>query len=159
MLLQHTLRISLIWHIEVTRINLGLHILRIATIDSATHSIASTKNLFDGAFEFFSTAFEAHLASNVDDGRLGQIARVLNVLGFFLRSRRGSFNALMTRLVAFGSTSTFAARFWMVSFTVTRMPFHALVFFTISSPIFLGDIPKGPTFGANTDDGACSPPY
>merc|ERR1719223_464292 len=111
MLLQHTLRISLIWHIEVTRINLGLQILRIATIDSATHSIASTKNLFDGAFEFFGTA------------------------------------------------STFAARFWMVSFTVTRMPFHALVFFTISSPIFLGDIPKGPTFGANTDDGACSPPH
>merc|ERR1719329_1611607 len=126
MLLQHTLRISLIWHIEVTRINLGLQILRIATIDSATHSIASTKNLFDGAFEFFGTAFEAHLASNVDDGRLGQIARVLDVLGF-LRSRKGSFNALMTRLVAFGSTSTFAARFWMVSFTVTRMPFHALV--------------------------------
>ena len=58
----------------------------------------------------------------------------------FLRSRSGSFKAfqrsiralpplkargltaLITRLVAFGSTSTLAARFWIVSFTVTRMP-------------------------------------
>ena len=28
-----------------------------------------------------------------------------------------------------------------------------------SSPTFLGDMPKGPTFGASTDEGACSPPY
>merc|ERR1719442_240172 len=71
----------------------------------------------------------------------------------------GSFNALMTRLVALGSTSTFAARFWMVSLTVTRMPFQAPVPFTMSSPTFLGDMPSGPTFGASTEDGACSPPY
>merc|ERR1719401_3209596 len=63
------------------------------------------------------------------------------------------------RLVALGSTSTLAARFWIVRRTVTRIPFHALVPFTMSSPTFLGDIPKGPTFGANTDEGACSPPY
>merc|ERR1719240_780853 len=77
---------------------------------------------------------------------------------FFL-SRNGSFNSLMRRLVAFGSTSTFAARFWIVRRTVIRIPFHALVPFTMSSPIFLGDMPRGPTFGANTEDGACSPPY
>merc|ERR1719189_3066197 len=77
----------------------------------------------------------------------------------FLRSLNGSFNCLITRLVAFGSTSTFAARFWIVSLTVTRMPFQAAVPFTMSSPTFLGDIPRGPTFGASTDDGACSPPY
>eukprot|EP00403_Amphidinium_massartii_P031525 CAMPEP_0178445606 /NCGR_PEP_ID=MMETSP0689_2-20121128/40279_1 /TAXON_ID=160604 /ORGANISM="Amphidinium massartii, Strain CS-259" /LENGTH=41 /DNA_ID= /DNA_START= /DNA_END= /DNA_ORIENTATION= len=29
----------------------------------------------------------------------------------------------------------------------------------MSSPIFFGDMPKGPTFGASTDAGACSPPY
>merc|ERR1719188_1224087 len=43
--------------------------------------------------------------------------------------------------------------------TVTRMPFHALVPLTMSSPTFLGDMPNGPTFGASTEDGACSPPY
>merc|ERR1719371_117775 len=77
----------------------------------------------------------------------------------FLRSRFGSFNSLMIRLVAFGSTSTLAARFWMVSLTVTRMPFQAEVPLTMSSPTFLGDMPSGPTFGARTEDGACSPPY
>merc|ERR1719197_2130867 len=77
----------------------------------------------------------------------------------FLRSRRGSFNSLITRLVAFGSTSTLAALFWIVSFTVTRMPFQALVPFTISSPTFFGDMPRGPTLGASTEDGAVSPPY
>merc|ERR1719433_2095258 len=77
----------------------------------------------------------------------------------FSRSRKGSFNCLIIKLVAFGTMSTFAARFWMVSRTVTRMPFHAPVPFTMSSPTFLGDMPSGPTFGANTDDGAVSPPY
>merc|ERR1719491_2665428 len=77
----------------------------------------------------------------------------------FLRSLSGSFNCLMMRLVALGSMSTLAARFWMVSLTVTRMPFHAPVPFTMSSPTFLGDMPRGPTFGANTEEGACSPPY
>mmetsp|Transcript_103885 Transcript_103885/g.332982 ORF Transcript_103885/g.332982 Transcript_103885/m.332982 type:complete len:202 (-) Transcript_103885:10-615(-) len=77
----------------------------------------------------------------------------------FLRSRNGSFSCLMTKLVAFGSTSTLAARFWMVRRTVTRMPFHVLVPFTMSSPTFFGDMPRGPTFGASTDEGACSPPY
>merc|ERR1719454_219438 len=77
---------------------------------------------------------------------------------FFL-SRFGSFSSLITRLVALGSTSTFAARFWMVSLTVTRMPFHALVPLTISSPTFFGDMPSGPTLGAKTEEGAVSPPY
>merc|ERR1719507_1939695 len=42
---------------------------------------------------------------------------------FFL-SRSGSFRALMTKLVALGTTSTFAARFWIESLTVTRIPLH-----------------------------------
>merc|ERR1740129_2212403 len=65
----------------------------------------------------------------------------------------------MIRLVAFGSTSTLAALFWIVRLTVTRIPFQAAVPFTMSSPTFFGDMPSGPTFGASTDDGACSPPY
>merc|ERR1719314_18306 len=77
----------------------------------------------------------------------------------FLRSLFGSLSSLMMREVAFGTTSTFAARFWMVSLTVTRMPFQADVPLTMSSPTFLGDMPKGPTLGANTEEGAVSPPY
>merc|ERR1719247_547922 len=77
----------------------------------------------------------------------------------FLRSRLGSLSSLMIKLVAFGSTSTLAALFWIVSLTVTRMPFHAAVPLTMSSPTFFGDIPRGPTFGASTDEGAVSPPY
>merc|ERR1719503_127882 len=80
MLLTPTFSVSLIWDIEITRINLGLQVLRIASINSATDSIASSKDLFDGAFEFFGAALEAHLASDVDDGGLGQIARVLGFL-------------------------------------------------------------------------------
>ena len=45
----------------------------------------------------------------------------------------------MTREEAEGTTETAACRFWMVSWTVTRRPFHADVAFAISSPTFLGD--------------------
>merc|ERR1719223_1693264 len=88
MLLPLTFSVSLIWDIEITRINLGLQVLRIASINSATDSIASSKDFFDGAFEFFGTALEAHLASDVNDGGLGQIARVLDVLGFLAVTQR-----------------------------------------------------------------------
>merc|ERR1719359_2326807 len=63
----------------------------------------------------------------------------------------------MIKLVAVGTMSTLAWRFWMVSLTSTRMPFHDRVAFTMSSPIFFGESPSGPTFGASTDDGAGSP--
>merc|ERR1719231_147657 len=89
---------------------------------------------------------------------LGRLPLCLMFL-VFLRSRRGSLSALMTRLVALGSTSTLAALFWIVRRTVTRMPFHWLGPLTMASPIFFGDMPRGPTFGASTDDGACSTPY
>ncbi len=42
----------------------------------------------------------------------------------FLRSRGGSFRALMTSEEAEGTTETAACRFWIVSFTVTRRPFY-----------------------------------
>ena len=45
----------------------------------------------------------------------------------------------MTREEAEGTTETAACRFWMVSWTVTRRPFHADVALAISSPTFLGD--------------------
>ena len=41
----------------------------------------------------------------------------------FFRSLGGSFNALMTRDEAEGTTETAACRFWIVNFTVTRRPF------------------------------------
>jgi len=63
----------------------------------------------------------------------------------FLRSRGGSFNALITSAPADGTTDTFAWRFCTVSFTVTRRPFQSLaVSLAMSSPIFFGDRPRGP---------------
>lgn len=41
----------------------------------------------------------------------------------FLRSRGGSFKALMTKEEAEGTTETAAWRFWIVNLTVTRRPF------------------------------------
>ena len=81
----------------------------------------------------------------------------LMFLTFFL-SRGGSFKALIIKAAAEGTTSTLAWRFWMVSLTVTFRPFQSWVALAISSPIFLGDKPKGPTLGANAEVAATSPP-
>ncbi len=65
----------------------------------------------------------------------------------------------MTREAAEGMTETLAIRFCTVSLHVTRRPFHSLaVSFAMSSPIFLGDRPRGPIFGANDDAAPTSPP-
>lgn len=57
----------------------------------------------------------------------------------FLRSRGGSFRALMMREAAVGTTETVATRFWMRSWTVIFRPFQSPVALAISSPTFLGD--------------------
>ena len=69
----------------------------------------------------------------------------------FLRSRGGSFSARSTREEAPGHTSMVALRFWQVSLHVTDRPFQSLVAFWISSPTFLGDIPRGPILGAREE--------
>merc|ERR1719263_948913 len=71
---------SLIRDVEITRVNLVLQVNWVATIDGAAHSVASSKDLLDGTLELLRTALEAHLASNVNDGGLWQIAGVLDVL-------------------------------------------------------------------------------
>ncbi|CAL9128289.1 unnamed protein product [Musa acuminata var. zebrina] len=77
----------------------------------------------------------------------------------FLRSRSGSLRALMTRAAAEGTTVTLACRFWTVSLTVTRRPFQSLaVSLAMSSPIFFGDSPRGPIFGARELAAPTSPP-
>ncbi|KAI1645749.1 uncharacterized protein F4817DRAFT_168813 [Daldinia loculata] len=53
----------------------------------------------------------------------GTLFECLIFFSFFL-SRGGSFNALMMREDAVGTTETAACRFWIVSFTVTRRPFY-----------------------------------
>ena len=60
----------------------------------------------------------------------------------FLRSRGGSFRALMIREAALGTTSTRAWRFWTTSFTVIFSPFQSAVVLAMSSPTFLGDCCK-----------------
>jgi hypothetical protein len=77
-----------------------------------------------------------------------------------------------------GTTATWACRFWMVNWTVTRRPFQSPVAFAISSPTFFGAYsgekctlafakrnyplrhtkPSGPTFGASADEAPTSPP-
>merc|ERR1719420_1453875 len=76
----------------------------------------------------------------------------------FLRSRGGSLRALMMSAAADGTTDTLACLFWMVSCTVTLRPFQSCVALAMSSPIFLGDRPRGPTLGARADVAATSPP-
>merc|ERR1719369_1276450 len=78
-------------------------------------------------------------------------------LTFFL-SLGGFLSALMRRAAALGTTSTCATRFWIVNWTVIFRPFHACEALAISSPIFLGDRPRGPTLGANEDVAPTSPP-
>merc|ERR1719474_372279 len=81
----------------------------------------------------------------------------LMFLTFFL-SLGGSLRALMMRAAAEGTTLTLACRFWMVSWTVIFKPFQSWVALAMSSPIFLGDKPRGPTLGARVAVAATSPP-
>merc|ERR1719498_1948101 len=74
-------RCSLIRNFKITGVDLILQVNWVATIDGAAHSIACAEDLLDGALELLGSALEAHLASNVDDGCLWQIAGVLDVLG------------------------------------------------------------------------------
>merc|ERR1711902_461382 len=64
----------------------------------------------------------------------------------------------MMRAAAEGTTLTLACLFWMVSLTVIFRPFHSEVALAMSSPIFLGERPKGPTLGARDEVAATSPP-
>merc|ERR1719291_859801 len=77
----------------------------------------------------------------------------------FLRSLGGSFKALMTRAAAEGTTEQVACLFWIFSCTVTLRPFQSAVALAMSSPIFLGDKPSGPTLGARELVAPTSPPW
>eukprot|EP00736_Rhodelphis_marinus_P004322 Rmarinus@m.3624 len=76
----------------------------------------------------------------------------------FLRSRTGSLRALMIRAAAEGTTSTLAWRFCTTRRTVIRRPFQSWVFLAMSSPIFFGERPSGPSFGAREETAPTSPP-
>merc|ERR1711955_10050 len=76
---------------------------------------------------------------------------------FFL-SLGGSFRALMIRAAAEGTTEQVACLFWIFSWTVTFRPFQSPVALAMSSPIFLGDKPSGPTLGAREEVAPTSPP-
>merc|ERR1719370_2114736 len=76
----------------------------------------------------------------------------------FLRSRGGSFKALMMRDEALGTTETVACLFWILSWAVILSPFQSPVFLAMSSPTFLGLRPRGPIFGASDAVAPTSPP-
>merc|ERR1719504_469927 len=81
----------------------------------------------------------------------------LMFLTFFL-SLGGSLRALMIRAAAEGTTEQVACLFWILSWTVTFRPFQSPVALAMSSPIFLGDRPRGPTLGAREEVAPTSPP-
>merc|ERR1712137_1514345 len=82
----------------------------------------------------------------------------LMFFSFFL-SLGGSLRALITRAAAEGITVQVACLFCTVSLTVTRRPFQSLaVALAMSSPIFLGDRPRGPILGAREEAAPTSPP-
>merc|ERR1719239_2062399 len=76
----------------------------------------------------------------------------------FLQSLGGYFKALMTRAAAEGTTEQVACLFWIFSCTVTLRPFQSAVALAMSSPIFFGDRPSGPTLGARELVAPTSPP-
>lgn len=81
--------------------------------------------------------------------------------GHHIRVVRGAntLRALITNAAALGTTSTAACLFWIVSLHVTRRPSQSfLVALRISSPIFFGERPRGPIFGAREDAPGTSPP-
>lgn len=96
----------------------------------------------------------------MDPGRNTAHLNILDNEGLtFFLSLAGSLRALTTNDAAEGMTDTFATLFCTVSFTVTRSPFQSLaVSLAISSPIFLGERPRGPIFGANDEAAPTSPP-
>merc|ERR1719247_2262697 len=81
----------------------------------------------------------------------------LMFLTFFL-SLGGSFKALIIKAAAEGTTEQVACLFWIFSWTVTFNPFQSPVALAMSSPIFLGDNPRGPTLGAKEEVAPTSPP-
>merc|ERR1719430_180237 len=76
----------------------------------------------------------------------------------FLRSLCGSLRALIIIAAAEGQTAIVACLFCTVSCTVIFRPFHSWVDLAMSSPIFLGDRPRGPTLGARDEVAPTSPP-
>ena len=107
----------------------------------------------------------------------GGSTRTMSQGGQIQAEGKGPLRARMTREEAEGTTDTCACRFWIVSWTVTRRPFHAVVALAISSPTFFGDCattfsnrqgivgrsraltkPRGPILGASAEDAPTSPP-
>merc|ERR1740139_124496 len=74
--------ISLVGDLELTGVNLLLEILWGAALDSAPDGVGTAHDLLDGTLELLGTALESHLTCNVENGGLGEVARVLDVLGF-----------------------------------------------------------------------------
>lgn len=117
-----------------------------------------TQNFLDCSRELLGHWSRPHLSGNVHNIIEGNVAAVFNcnqtplleylhncssfaILLFFcfLRSRGGSFRALITKAAAEGTTEIVAWRFWIFSCTVILRPFQSAVPLAMSSPTFLGD--------------------
>jgi hypothetical protein len=78
-------------------------------------------------------------------------------LVFFL-SRSYPPSSLIIKADEVGWIMIYAALFWHLSWTITRIPFHFPPYLIISSPTFLALRPSGPSFGARVAAGPGSPP-
>jgi hypothetical protein len=111
-------------NLNLTSINSGTKVLGVLTVDGTADRESGTKDFLDSTREFTSQRLETHGTGNLNDILEGNVTRVLdypksleitipnfnfniNLLFFsFLRSRRGSLRALMTKEEAEGTTET-----------------------------------------------------
>merc|ERR1712107_539873 len=124
------------------------NIMRIHAINSASDRLSCAQDLLHTAAELLAHGPGPHDTSSLDGVVHGDVAVVLDVLHLLL-SLGGSLRALMMRAAAEGTTVQVACLF---------RPFQSPVALAMSSPTFLGERPRGPTFGARDEAAPTSPP-
>ena len=92
-------------------------ILRVFPINHSTHRDAHAENLLDGPTEVFGHMGLGRITLVVSTTSSREIFPLCLIFFVFFRSHSGSFNALMTRVAADGTTDTLAWQFRTVSFT------------------------------------------
>lgn len=148
----------LLRHLNLPRVDVVDDIMGRPAVDGAANALSGTQDLLGTASQIFCQGFELHGTGNVENFVKCDIARVLDVLlllpvpwglwdeqiklgrkKWHAIGRHTPLRARMTREEAEGTMDTAACRFWIVSWTVTRRPFHAEVALAMSSPTFFGD--------------------
>lgn len=165
--------------IDLASLDIIGDILGAAAVDLAADRESSTEDLQDGSAELLGEAAVTHGAGDLDDVVQRDGLAVLDVLLLLAVTRglleglddqggSGGNNRDLSLTVLDGEpdghTETFLyPRRWPISlmpccFMSLEVLTQSPVFLAISSPIFLGDRPRGPTLGAKADWAPTSPP-